>query len=50
MTAANLQQFRDFGVTTLVLDKSVPDFSIPSLSIGLPILYENETFLIFKLE
>jgi hypothetical protein len=50
MTTANLWRFKDFGVTTLVLDKSVPDFTIPSLSIGLPILYENETFLIFKLE
>ena len=50
LTAANLQRFRDFGVTALVLDKSVPDFTIPSSSIGLPILYENETFLIFKLE
>jgi len=50
MTAANLQRFKDFGVTMLVFDKSVPDFTIPDSSIGLPILYENETFVIFKLE
>jgi hypothetical protein len=50
MTTANLQRFKDFGVTTLVFDKSVPDFTIPDLSIRLPILYENETFAIFKIE
>lgn len=50
MTAANLQRFKDFGVTMLVFDKSVPDFTIPDSSIGLPILYENETFVVFKLE
>jgi hypothetical protein len=50
MTTANLQRFKDFGVTTLVFDKSVPDFTIPDSSIGLPILYENETFAIFKIE
>jgi hypothetical protein len=50
MTTANLRRFKDFGVTTLVFDKSVPDFTIPDSSIGLPILYENETFAIFKID
>jgi len=50
MTAANLQRFKDFSATMLVFDKSVPDFTIPDSSIGLPILYENETFIIFKLD
>jgi hypothetical protein len=50
MTTANLRRFKDFGVTTLVFDKSVPDFTIPDSTIGLKILYQNETFLIFKIE
>jgi hypothetical protein len=50
MTTANLWRFKDFGVTTLVFDKSVPDFTIPDSTIGLKIHYQNETFLIFKIE
>jgi hypothetical protein len=50
ITIADLQRFKDFGVATLVIDKSVSDFTFPNPSIGLPVLYENETFMIFKLE
>ena len=49
MTQSDLQEFENFGVTTLVLDKSVPDFTMPELSIGLSKVFENDAFIVLTI-
>ena len=49
MTQNDLQEFENFGVTTLVLDKSVPDFTMPDLSIGLSKVFENDAFVVLTI-
>ena len=49
MTQSDLKEFENFGVSTLVLDKSVPDFTVPDLSIGLSTVFENNTFIVLKI-
>jgi hypothetical protein len=41
--------FIAFGVGTLVIDKSVPDFTLASFPSGVSKVFENETFTILKI-
>jgi hypothetical protein len=41
--------FIAFGVGTLVIDKSVPDFTLASIPSGVSKVFENETFTILKI-
>jgi hypothetical protein len=41
--------FIAFGVGTLIIDKSVPDFTLASIPSGVSKVFENETFTILKI-
>ena len=47
--AIDVDGFLAFGVGTLVIDKSVPDFTLVSFPSGVSTVFENETFTILKI-
>ena len=47
--AIDVDGFLAFGVGTLVIDKSVPDFILASFPSGASKVFENETFTILKI-
>jgi hypothetical protein len=47
--AIDVDGFMAFGVGTLVIDKSVPDFTLASFPSGASKVFENETFTILKI-
>ena len=47
--AIDVDGFMAFGVGTLVIDKSVPDFTLVSFPSGVSTVFENETFTILKI-
>ena len=47
--AIDVDGFMAFGVGTLVIDKSVPDFTLVSFPSGVSKVFENETFTILKI-
>ena len=47
--AIDVDGFLAFGVGTLVIDKSVPDFTLASFPSGVSKVFENETFTILKI-
>ena len=47
--AIDVDGFLAFGVGTLVIDKSVPDFTSVSFPSGVSTVFENETFTILKI-
>ena len=49
LLAIDVDGFLAFGVGTLVIDKSVPDFTLESFPSGVSTVFENETFTILKI-
>ena len=49
LSPVNIDAFKTFGVGTLVIDKSVPYFTLMSFPGGVSTVFENETFIILKI-
>ena len=47
--SGDLIEFKNFGVSILVFDKSVPNFTLPILPTEFSKIYENPSFLIIAL-